>query len=446
MSNQDPSDSEAASGEFEVGKFHDFHPIETEEPVGTARRIVIGIAASITLLVGALVVYNAFGTDESSTDASGTDESVDPTLTWTEYTPSWTVAYTPSGTATDQPYVYSVETVGDGRVLARAFTDTGTIIMISENGTDWTQAAVPHGISPDFIDVSGDRWLIAGHDATGFGPANRAFYSDSGGEDWTELTLDEIPGDQSSIILALASGQNMVIVFEISDDGQNPEEPPPDGQLMVYTSDGDTTTSIGQYLSSYTTGSSNAEGFHIVINTSEEEFLLTSADGFEWTETPTFDTVFPAPGSTGLRWLSRTGIWYIEAYSDVTLLKSLDQIGDPESTTATIRPVSHLFSLDVGPAGMVAIAVSNPSPRELLLGWSREGSNWEWWDPSVAFGVDGGPTGLGFAASEGRLRAPAVDFAVGTDFVLARVPEFATAVDTEHPQIRSIEWFKATVE
>ena len=67
--------------------------------------------------------------------------------------------------------MYSVETVGDGRVLARAFTDTGTIIMISENGTDWTQAAVPHGISPDFIDVSGDRWLIAGHDATGFGPA-----------------------------------------------------------------------------------------------------------------------------------------------------------------------------------------------------------------------------------------------------------------------------------
>ncbi len=273
MSNQDPSDPEAASGESEVGKFDDFHPIETEEPVGTGRRIVVGIAASITLLVGALVVYNAFGTDEPGTDASGTGESVDPTLMWTEYTPSWTAAYTPSGTVTDQPYVYSVETVGDGRVLARAFTDTGTIIMISENGTDWTQAAVPHGISPDFIDVSGDRWLIAGHDATGFGPADRAFYSDSGGEDWTELALDEGPGDQSSIILSLASGQNMVIVFKISDDAQNPEEPPPDGQLMVYTSDGDTTTRTGEYVSGYTTGSSNAEGFHIVTNTPEEQLL-----------------------------------------------------------------------------------------------------------------------------------------------------------------------------
>ncbi len=64
----------------------------------------------------------------------------------------------------------------------------------------------------------------------------------------------------------------------------------------------------------------------------------------------------------------------------------------------------------------------------------------------MAFGVDGGPAGLGFAASENRLRAPAVDFAIGTDFVLARVSEFDTAVDTEHPQIRSIKWFKATVE
>ncbi len=446
MSNQDPSDPEAASGESEVGKFDDFHPIETEEPVGTGRRIVVGIAASITLLVGALVVYNAFGTDEPSNDASGTDESVDPTLMWTEYTPSWTAAYTPSGTVTDQPYVYSVETVGDGRVLARAFTDTGTIIMISENGADWTQAAVPHGISPDFIDVSGDRWLIAGHDATGFGPADRAFYSDSGGEDWTELALDEGPGDQSSIVLALVSGQNMVIVFEISDDAQNPEEPPPDGQLMVYTSDGDTTTRTGEYVSGYTTGSSNAEGFHIVTNTPEEQLLLTSADGFAWSETSTLDTLFPASGSTGLRRLSHTDTWYIEAYSDETRLKSLDQIGDPESTTATIRPVSQLLSLDVGPAGMVAMAVSDSSPRELLLGWSRDGSNWEWLDPSVAFGVAGGQAGLGFAADEGYLRAPSVDFAVGTDFVLARVSEFDTAVDTEHPQIRSIKWFKATVE
>lgn len=282
--------------------------------------------------------------------------------------------------------------------------------------------------------------MIAGQDFTGFSPAHQAFYSDNEGADWTEVALDEVPEAQSSMILALVSGKNMVIVFEISDDDQDSaDERPRDRQLMVYTSDGDTTTKTNQIASGYTTGSSNADGFFIVISALTEQSLLTSADGFEWTKTPAIDAT--DWHTTGLRAVSHKDTWYIETYSDETLVKSLDQIGDPESVTATIRPIWHLLSLDVGPAGMVVMAVSDSSPRELLLGVSRDGSNWEWQDPAVAFGVAGGQAGLGFAAEEGYLRAPTVDFAVGMDFVFARVTEF-DEIDTDQPQPGSVRWFK----
>ncbi len=462
----------------EGSKFDDFYIAEPEEPAGTLRRAMLGIAAVIALLAGALIVYVASGTEESSEPppepvepepetvqpepepaepvepaepteptpepaepepepAAPEPEPVAPEPTWTEYNPTWTDA--------DRTDVYLVETVGDGRILAHSVTDTGPEIMISENGADWTQVALPNRFGPNFVDISGDRWLIAGQGITGFTSAHQAFYSDNEGADWTEVVLDEVPKDQSSMILALVSGQNMVIVFEISDDDQDsPDERPRDKQLMLYTSDGDTATKTGQIASGYTTGSSNAEGFYIVISASEEQSLIASVDGFEWTKIPAFDaTVWH---TTGLRTLSHTDTWFIETYSDETRVKSLDQIGDPESVTATIRPVWHLLSLDVGPAGMVVMAVSDSSPRELLFGVSRDGSNWEWQDPAVAFGVAGGQAGLGFAADEGYLRAPSVDFAVGTDFVLARVTEFDSAGDTEPPQSRSIRWFKEPLE
>ncbi len=459
----------------EGSKFDDFYIAEPEEPAGTLRRAMLWIAAVIALLAGTVIFYIASGTDESAEPppesvepepetvqperepaepepvepaepteptpeppepepepVAPTPEPVAPTPTWTEYNPSWS--------DTDRTDVYSVETVGDGRILGRAVVATGPGIMISENGTDWTHVALPNGFFPDFIDVSGDRWLVASRGITGFTPAHQAFYSDNEGADWTEVALDEVPKEQSSMILALVSGQNMVLVFEISDDEQDSDdERPQDKELMLYTSDGDTTTKTRQIASVYTTGSSNAEGFYIVISASQEQSLLASADGFEWTRTPIFDTTLGNP--TGLRWLSHTDTWYIEAYSDETLVKSLDQIGDPESVTATIRPIWHLLSLDVGPAGMVVMAVSDTSPRELLLGVSRDGSNWEWLDPAVAFGVAGGQAGLGFAAEEGYLHAPTVDFAVGTDFVLARVAEF-DEIDTDQPQPRSVRWFK----
>ena len=120
--------------------------------------------------------------------------------------------------------------------------------------------------------------------------------------------MDE--GDQSS--------QNMVIVFKI-DDAQNPEEPPP--AHGVHKRHNNEDRRVLHH------GLQQRRGLPIVTNT---QLLLTSADGFVERD---FHLGHSVPGlrSTGLRWLSHTDTWFIEAYSDETRVKSLDQIGDPES-------------------------------------------------------------------------------------------------------------------
>ena len=62
-----------------------------------------------------------------------------------------------ANSASTKPF-YQAATVGDGRVIARAFGDSGTEIIVSDNGADWTPVSVPGGIAADFIDVSSPRW------------------------------------------------------------------------------------------------------------------------------------------------------------------------------------------------------------------------------------------------------------------------------------------------
>ena len=100
--------------------------------------------------------------------------------------------------------LFGIESVGDGRVIARAWHDTDTtentyvaeMIVVTTNGTDWTELPMPAGIVPDHIDISGDRWVVAGPDAGSDpfdGALGRAFFSDDGGASWTELALSLPP-------------------------------------------------------------------------------------------------------------------------------------------------------------------------------------------------------------------------------------------------------------
>ena len=160
--------------------------------------------------------------DDRSTDPdepTPEELSTGPVLQWTEI---------------DTGFVdlFRMESVGDGRILARGWSDidptdnveVAEAIMVTTNGTDWTVVPMPSEIIPDHIDISGDRWLVAGPEA-GSDPFNgllgRAFFSDDEGITWTELAMglppDPAPAspyvfEHLAVTSALVSEQNIVLV------------------------------------------------------------------------------------------------------------------------------------------------------------------------------------------------------------------------------------------
>ena len=169
------------------------------------------------------------GQDELSEPRRPTPEelSTGPALEWAEYDP---------GIAG----LFILQSVGDGRVLARAWPfagaqdygsgplqETAQVFVIS-NSIDWTEVPMPDGVTPDQVGLSGERWLVAGLDSgsglLGYGPFgprwSRVFFSDDEGTTWTELQIDLPAGpamssrwlEQHSVVMAaLVSGTRIVL-------------------------------------------------------------------------------------------------------------------------------------------------------------------------------------------------------------------------------------------
>ena len=147
--------------------------------------------------------------------------STGPTLTWTEVDPD---------TSPEFVTIYGIESVGDGRILARgivphyAWESPTDKVVVTTDGTSWTGIDTPGGVSPDFVDISGDLWLVAGPESGEFGPGGRprVFVSDDEGAAWSELAIHldattPMPAhclERSSVRAVLASGDRLVVVIE----------------------------------------------------------------------------------------------------------------------------------------------------------------------------------------------------------------------------------------
>ena len=121
---------------------------------------------------------------------------------------------------------YRIQSVGDGRVLAFTRGDSGGGVVVTTNGTDWTELSVPDGIDLEHVGISGDRWLVAGRreGSPGGDMLERVFFSDNRGRTWTEIAPDfpsapstptPLPPyvlEWSGLASALVSGEHMVIV------------------------------------------------------------------------------------------------------------------------------------------------------------------------------------------------------------------------------------------
>ena len=132
---------------------------------------------------------------EAAASAAAAPEqlSTGPVLEWTEIDPGF-------------DDIFELKPVGDGRVLARAWTDGegpglfGQRIVVSANGTDWDEVPTPEGIFPEQVNISSDRWVVTGRslDSGWLEEAvDRVFFSDDQGSTWTEMAL-ELPSSSTS--------------------------------------------------------------------------------------------------------------------------------------------------------------------------------------------------------------------------------------------------------
>ena len=204
------------------------------QPTHTRRRwpAVALAAAAVAAIAGVgVLALNAGGGNEVTTVESpsadtaasdriglATEEGVAAAmLQWTEIDPPFEKAF-------------GLDSVGDGRILTRVLDEDGWRVAVTSNGVDWTDVPIPDGIRPGLVDISDDRWLVAGFELTdGAGSfhhlggfqhlGSRVFYSDDEGNTWIELAVDLLAGEtavpyvinRSRLGAALVDGERIVI-------------------------------------------------------------------------------------------------------------------------------------------------------------------------------------------------------------------------------------------
>lgn len=238
------------------------------------------------------------GAAEASVESTETRSqrlSTGPVLEWTEVDPGF-------------DDLFQFESVGDGQVIARAWTDGdgqglfGQRMVVSDNGTDWTELALPEGLFPEQVNISADRWVVTGRypDSTwpDAGP-DRLFFSDDEGATWTETIID-VPSEAASPYVVerwwaspvLVEGRRMVLVLSTSSDidGETLLDDlgrlPPDKRVVfaLPTPDGVTFTLVDsdahEAFAAFTSGPS---GLSAVYGYSNEELPVPAYEELELT-------------------------------------------------------------------------------------------------------------------------------------------------------------------
>ena len=175
-------------------------------PSGTSRRRV-----GLLLLVAAAVSSLSACTPSNVEVPAPADLSTGPILQWTELD-------------FELESALFAETTSDGRVAVGGREPTGAFaVRVTDDGQAWTALPVPDSVVPLAADADGDRWVLIGaplgihsDDTEIFGDV---FVSDDNGVNWTEATLEQMPGAplpeyasrSMRVAEALTSGTQIVV-------------------------------------------------------------------------------------------------------------------------------------------------------------------------------------------------------------------------------------------
>ena len=455
--------------------------------VQAARRAVVAVAASISVVFGGVVGWNALNRGDTTTvfvtsadpsapstetapvaggpessPPTGTEGDVSSQLAAADTGPNDSMraeAPTPHDLSTgpvlqwaevDPGFLdlFGLESAGDGRVIAYAWPEGveqvlhGERAVVTSNGTDWEELSLPDGLIADGIDIAGDRWLVTGRYRNFDTPdsrLNRVFFSDDQGTTWTELQF-EIPPDPALaspylqenlwVTPALVSGERMVLVLQGADVAR------------IFSSDGSSVELVGRYTGGVLMGATTVDGFALTLLDGPKETILTSPDGLVWTEEQSFEYGYSH------RTITADGtIW--RAVPEPLGSLSFQRAGYVENptTVAEFDGLHPTGSLAAGPAGVAATAFgslggqleagtigglpvwrdrdrTDPLPdAPLWVGWSADGTDWGWQSLSDAFGI-----------TEGEAWA---ELALGRDFVIARVETIVVPTPEETAAMRA---------
>ena len=323
--------------------------------------------------------------------------STGPTLNWIEFDPIDVLG--PDGSE-----IRLIEAVGDGRVIARASTPDSFTALVSDDGRDWTQIPLPPSLDrPDSIDITGDRWLVAGSDKSGNEPITRAFFSDDQGASWTELDFRSGSGPWSLLLVAaIAAHERMVLAvkrnrmplttlivargfaqdeeeileysmegttvrftlegsssrhsFELTLEEAEMLSGPGGSGLLIFYSDGGPPELVADVPGGlHAGGYGAADGFRLFVfhgfpAGSKGDSLLASPDGRQWTTTiADYENYEFGVSPMGT-------IWTTDEVDGEYRAERFDGVYGPDQVLAIPDGTSSVESLAVGPAGILALA------------------------------------------------------------------------------------------
>ena len=397
--------------------------------------------------------------------------STGPVLEWAEIDPGFAD-------------LFNFESVDDGRVLARArgigdeLAMDGERAVYTDNGTDWTELPLPEGIVIRGIDISGDRWLAYGwtHGDYEHGDlADRVFFTDDRGANWTEVNLDipadSIPAsshcDRVLFVRSAAVSEDGIVVdlwgYRVLDahgllaerglvpDGETVlgwrpgvEDTlvfPLEGRGPVCNPDGDPSTAgsvPGELVfTPEELGFTDEEWTGLCPDVAPMRLLWSGGSTAELADRPedpyadifAFDMLVVDNGVE------------VSAVDDVLTVRQRVKNGEPLLTMATFEGLYPTGVLGAGSAGVAVTAfgslggqlepstigglpnwrdidrIGEPTGVPLWLGWSANGIDWGWQSLPDTFGV-----------TEGE---PWAQLAVGRDFVIARVETIVSPTPEE---------------
>ena len=187
------------------------------------RRTVGSIAASVMLVAGGVVAWNSANDGEpdqqevavesvddpaeasaleedaadsaASTSASAEDSGPGPGLADVdpaEYSTAAPLTWAEIGGPADGGG--SLMTLPDGRVMVRLWSGDGADqVLVTDDGETWTPVPMPQGVSPNFVDLGDELWVVTGWDTTvdavEFGDG--VYVSSDQGTTWQTL---DVPG------------------------------------------------------------------------------------------------------------------------------------------------------------------------------------------------------------------------------------------------------------